>query len=190
MKDSLAYLPEGLPVPVDDGACNHLMGLPIPNMKLKSTNGELVELKNINGRVVIYLYPMTGPSEIPLPKGWDEIPGARGCTPQACSFKNHYAALQELDVEIFGMSTQSSEFQKKEKERIHLPFDLLSDENIEFAKALNLPLHYVDNLVLHKRVTLIFDAGKIIKYFYPVFPPDKNIDEVIGYFKGQELNNE
>lgn len=132
---------------------------------------------------MFYLYPMTGPSEIPLPKGWDEIPGARGCTPQACSFRNHYNELQELGISVFGMSTQSSEFQIKEKERIHLPFDLLSDVNIEFAKTLNLPLHYVDNLVLHKRVTLIFDAGKIVKYFYPVFPPDKNMNEVIKWLK-------
>lgn len=181
MEENLEFLPEGLPVPVDDGVCNHLIGLPIPDIKLKSTNGEFILLKNISKRLVIYLYPMTGPSEIPLPKGWDEIPGARGCTPQACSFRNHYNELQELGVEVFGMSTQSSEFQKKEKERIHLPFDLLSDENIEFANALKLPLHYVEDLVLHKRVTLIFDKGKIIKYFYPVFPPDKNINEVIEW---------
>lgn len=183
MEDNLAYLPEGLPVPIDDRACNHLIGLSIPGMQLKSTSGEFIFLKELTGKLVIYLYPMTGPSEIPLPKGWDEIPGARGCTPQACSFRNHYNELQELGVSVFGMSTQPSEFQKKEKERIHLPFDLLSDENIEFAKGLKLPLHYVDNLVLHKRVTLIFTGGKIVKYFYPVFPPDKNIDEVIHYLK-------
>jgi peroxiredoxin len=183
MKENLEYLPEGLPIPTDDGSCKHLIGMSIPNIKLKATNGELIDLKNIKGHTVFYLYPMTGPSEIPLPKGWDQIPGARGCTPQACSFKNHYAELQELSVTVFGMSTQSSDFQTKEKERIHLPFDLLSDENIEFAKALNLPLHYVNHLTLHKRVTLIFEDGKIVKYFYPVFPPDKNINEVIEWLK-------
>lgn len=183
MEESLEYLPEGLPIPTDDGSCNHLIGMSIPNIKLKATNGKLIELKNIDGRVVFYLYPMTGPSHIPLPKGWDEIPGARGCTPQACSFKNNYAELQELGLTVFGMSTQSSDFQIKEKERIHLPFDLLSDQNIEFAKTLNLPLHYVEDLTLHKRVTLIFKDGKIVKYFYPVFPPDKNINEVIEWLK-------
>lgn len=177
--ESLEYLPEGLPVPVNDGSCDHLEGLSIPNIKLKSTGGSFVELGKLEGLVVFYLYPMTGPSEIPLPKGWDEIPGARGCTPQACSFRNHYEELLKLDAKVFGMSTQTSEFQVKEKARIHLPFDLLSDENIEFARSLQLPLHFVDNLILHKRVTLIFDNGKIVKCFYPVFPPDKNVDDVI-----------
>lgn len=183
MEENFEYLPEGLLIPTDDGSCNHLEGLEIPSIKLKTTNGDLIELKNLKGRAVFYLYPMTGPSEIPLPKGWDEIPGARGCTPQACSFRNHYKELQELGAEVFGMSTQSSEFQIKEKERIHLPFDLLSDENLAFAKDLNLPLHYADNLILHKRLTLIFNGGKIVKYFYPVFPPDKNINEVIEWLK-------
>jgi peroxiredoxin len=181
MHEDLEYLPEGLPVPLDDGACSHLAGLSMPNVRLKSTNGDIVALRSLKGIIVIYLYPMTGPSEIPLPKGWDEIPGARGCTPQGCSFRNHYDELKKIGAQVFGMSTQPSAFQIKEKERIHLPFDLLSDEHVEFAKALNLPLHYVEDLILHKRVTLLFDKGKIIKYFYPVFPPDKNVDEVIGW---------
>jgi peroxiredoxin len=189
MKKNLEYLPDGLPEPIDDGSCKHLLGLAIPNLKLKSTDGNHIKLNAIRNRLVIYLYPMTGPSEIPLPKGWDEIPGARGCTPQACSFRNHYEELKELKVSIYGMSTQNSEFQLKEKERIHLPFELLSDENIEFAKSLKLPLHYVDDLILHKRVTLIFENGKIVKYFYPVFPPDKNVDEVINWLKSNEPVN-
>jgi peroxiredoxin len=183
MEDNSACLPEGLPVPVDDGACDHLMGLLIPDISLISTSNEIVLLKNLTGKLVIYLYPMTGPSAIPLPEGWDEIPGARGCTPQACSFRNHYQELQETGVTVFGMSTQSPEFQSKEKERIHLLFDLLSDENTAFAKALNLPFHHVENLVLHKRVTLLFNEGKIVNYYYPVFPPDKNVNEVIAWFK-------
>lgn len=181
MEENLEFLPEGLPIPTDDGSCNHLLGLPIPSIKMKSTSGDYVDLDNLKGRVVFYLYPMTGPSEIPLPKGWDEIPGARGCTPQACSFRNHYAELQKMGATVFGMSTQTSTFQVKEKERIHLPFDLLSDENTEFAKGLSLPLHYVEDLTLHKRVTLIFEEGKIVKYFYPVFPPTKNIYEVMEW---------
>lgn len=182
MKDNLDFLPENLPVPIDDNACNHLLGLPLPDLTLKATNGTSIALRTLTGKLVIYLYPMTGPSEIPLPKGWDEIPGARGCTPQACSFKNHYAKLQQMGITVFGMSTQTPDFQTLEKERIHLPFDLLSDEGLAFANALQLPLHHIDHLILHKRVTLLFDKGKIIKYFYPVFPPDKNIDDVIDWF--------
>lgn len=185
MSENIALLPEGLPVPIDDGSCNHLPGLPLPDVKLKATDGTVISLKNKQELLVIYLYPMTGPSEIPLPAGWDEIPGARGCTPQACSFRNHYNELQQLGATVFGMSTQSPAFQLKEKERIHLPFDLLSDEELKFAKALHLPLHYVEHLVLHKRVTLIFEKGQIIKYFYPVFPPDKNIDAVIQFLKSR-----
>lgn len=183
MIENLEFLPEGLPIPPDDGACDHLIGASIPSIQLRSTSGETISLSDFKKRLVIYLYPMTGPSEIPLPDGWDEIPGARGCTPQACSFRDHYKELQALDTQVFGMSTQTSEFQIKEKARIHLPFDLLSDENIVFAKSLKIPLHFVDNLVLHKRVTLIFSEGRVVKFFYPVFPPNKNIDEVLLWLK-------
>ncbi|WP_367868157.1 peroxiredoxin [Pedobacter sp. WC2423] len=180
---NLEILPSGLPVPEDDGACDHLSGLTIPDLALRGTHGEIVELSAIQGRLVIYCYPMTGPAEVPLPEGWDAIPGARGCTPQACSFRDHYQELKQLNTQVYGMSTQSTADQLESKERLHLPFDLLSDENLAFTKALNLPLHVVNELSYLKRVTLIFEDGVIIKYFYPVFPPDKNAEEVLAYLR-------
>lgn len=180
---NLEILPTGLPVPEDDGACDHLSGLTIPDLALRGTHGKLVELSVIKGRLVIYCYPMTGPAEVPLPEGWDAIPGARGCTPQACSFRDHYQELKQLNTQVYGISTQSTVDQLESKERLHLPFDLLSDENLEFTKALNLPLYIVGELKYLNRVTLIFEDGIITKYFYPVFPPDKNAEEVLAYLR-------
>ncbi|KIO78479.1 hypothetical protein TH53_03470 [Pedobacter lusitanus] len=187
---NLEILPPNLPVPADDHACDHLPGLTIPNVVLKATNGESVTLSSIKGRLVIYCYPMTGPEHVPLPEGWDAIPGARGCTPQACSFRDHYQELKQLNTVVYGMSAQSTEDQTESKERLHLPFELLSDENFLFTSALNLPLHIAGDLKFMKRVTLIFEDGVIVKHFYPVFPPDKNIDEVLAYLKNKsELNS-
>lgn len=180
---TLESLPEQLPVPPDDGACNHLSGKLIPDIPLVSTSNERIFLRNFKGNVVIFCYPMTGKPGIPLPQGWDQIPGARGCTPQACSFRDHYKELLDLNVRIFGVSTQKTDYQKEAKERLHLPFDLLSDEKLEFANDLKLPLLFVDNMTLIKRITLIIINGVIVKYFYPVFPPDKNIFEVLDWFK-------
>lgn len=177
----LENLPPGLPIPLDDGACNHLPGKPIPPVTLAATNGTRISLKDLKGLVVIYCYPMTGRPDIKLPDGWEQIPGARGCTPQSCSFRDHYSELQKLNTTVFGLSTQATDYQKEAKERLHLPYDLLSDTKLEFAKALQLPFLLVDNMTLIKRVTLIFYKGKIVKYFYPVFPPDKNIDQVIAW---------
>lgn len=182
-RTNLEILPPGLPVPEDDGACSHLSGLTMPELSLRSTQGELVALSAIKGRLVIYCYPMTGPAEVPLPEGWDAIPGARGCTPQACSFRDHYQELKQLNTQVYGISTQSTADQLESKERLHLPFDLLSDENLAFTKALNLPLHLVGDLKYLKRITLIFEDGVINKYFYPVFPPDKNAEEVLEYLR-------
>ncbi|MGY0037194.1 peroxiredoxin [Pedobacter sp. NJ-S-72] len=179
--NNLEILPPDLPIPADDGACEHLPGLAIPGLTLKATNRKLIDLSEIQGRLVIYCYPMTGPEHIPLPEGWDAIPGARGCTPQACSFRDHYQELQQLNTQVYGMSTQSTTDQIESKERLHLPFELLSDENLAFTKALNLPLHTLGDLKFLKRVTLIFENGIIAKHFYPVFPPDKNIDDVLQY---------
>lgn len=181
--NNLEILPTGLPVPTDDGACTHLPGLAIPNLALKATNGELIDLSEIKGRLVIYCYPMTGPEHVPLPEGWDAIPGARGCTPQACSFRDHYQELKQLNTQVYGISTQSTTDQLESKERLHLPFELLSDENLAFTRALNLPLHILGDLKFLKRVTLIFEDGIIVKHFYPVFPPDKNIDDVLQYLR-------
>lgn len=115
MKENFEYLPEELPVPIDDGACDHLIGLQMPDLKLKTTNGEFFFLKSLTGKLVVYLYPMTGPLETPLPKGWDEIPGARGCTPQACSFKNHYNELKELGATVFGIVHNRQNFKRKKR---------------------------------------------------------------------------
>lgn len=186
MQTDLTYLPPNLPEPVNDGACDHLSGMQMPDITLRSTAGTMVSLSNIPGWLVIYCYPMTGPAHVPLPPGWDEIPGARGCTPQACSFRDHYQELQQLQSTVFGMSTQTATTQQTERERIHLPFHLLSDEQLLFSRALQLPMHYVEDLVLIKRVTLIFKDGYLQKYFYPVFPPDKNIDAVLAYLKEQQ----
>nr|WP_084407048.1 GNAT family N-acetyltransferase [Pedobacter panaciterrae] len=179
----LKELPEDLMPPVNDGACSHLPGVIIPNLSLWTTEGKKVLLSNLQGLLVIYCYPMTGAPGIVLPEGWDAIPGARGCTPQACSFRDHYSQLRELNAAVYGISTQSTEILKKEKARIHLPFELISDQDLCFAKALKLPVFEVQGTSYLKRVTLIFSEGKIIKYFYPVFPPDRNGEEVLKFLK-------
>lgn len=181
--NNLDQLPTDLQIPFDDGSCNHLLGQLMPNVALQSTNGSLIRLNELKGKLVIYCYPMTGRPDTKLPDGWEEIPGARGCTPQSCSFRDHYQELQQLDTMVFGLSTQTTDDQKEAKERLHLPFDLLSDKNLQFSKALKIPLFEVEDMILTKRVTLIFEEGKIVKYFYPVFPPDKNIDEVIEWLR-------
>jgi peroxiredoxin len=186
MLSGLENLPNDLPVPIDDGACSHLLGFTLLDISLLATNGSNINLKSIEGLLVIYCYPMTGRPDISLPDGWEQIPGARGCTPQACSFRDHYAELQQLNTTVFGLSTQRTEYQKEAKDRLHLPFDLLSDEKLEFANMLSLPNMEVENMKLLKRVTLIFQDGKIVKYFYPVFPPDKNIDDVKSWIKSNQ----
>lgn len=174
-------LPENLPVPVNDGACNHLTGMRLPLVALRSTSGEMVNLSTIEGTVVIYCYPRTGrPDKDPTP-GWNEIPGARGCTPQSCAFRDHHRELKALDAAVYGLSTQTTAYQKEMVSRLHLPFPVLSDANLEFTRALNLPTFVVESVTLIKRLTLIAHDGVISKVFYPVFPPDKNPDEVIAW---------
>lgn len=158
----LKELPEDLMPPVNDGACSHLPGVIIPNLSLWTTEGKKVLLSNLQGLLVIYCYPMTGAPDIVLPEGWDAIHGARGCTPQACSFRDHYSQLRELNAAVYGISTQSTEILKNEKARIHLPFELISDQDLCFAKALKLPVFEVEGTSYLKRVTLIFSEGKII----------------------------
>jgi len=174
-------LPKDLPVPVDDGACDHLPSIALPSMAISSTRGQTVNPARIPGWLVIYCYPMTGRPDQSLPDGWDQIPGARGCTPQSCSFRDHYRELQALNARVFGLSTQTTEYQREAAERLHLPFELLSDGSFAFAQALRLPMFEVEDMRLIKRVTLIAKDGKIVKHFYPVFPPDRNIDEVLAW---------
>ena len=171
-------LPKDLPVPVDDGACDHLPGVALPAVVLPSTGGRTVNPAQIPGWVVIYCYPMTGRPDRTLPDGWDQIPGARGCTPQSCSFRDHY---RELDAQVFGLSVQTTDYQREAAERLHLPFELLSDSSFAFAQALRLPMFEVEGMRLIKRVTLIAKDRKIVKHFYPVFPPDRNIDDVLAW---------
>jgi peroxiredoxin len=181
--EKLTELPKDLPTPTDDGACNHLLGKSLPSIALTSTQGQPVDLSLIADRVVIYCYPMTGQPGIPLPDGWDEIPGARGCTPQSCAFRDHHQELNDLGAQIFGLSTQSTEYQIEAKERLHLPFQLLSDYDLSFATALKLPMFEIEGKHLIKRVTIIAENGEIVKVFYPVFPPDRNASAVIDWLK-------
>jgi peroxiredoxin len=175
-------LPPDLPVPVDDGACAHLTGLILPNLQLQSTEGSLVSLSQLKGRTVLYCYPRTGQPGQTLPTGWDEIPGARGCTPQACGFRDHYQDLLKAGVsQLFGLSTQEPDYQREVVDRLHLPFPILSDNDLTFATALNLPTFEVDGMTLIKRLTLIVDHNKITEVFYPVFPPDRSAEDTLQW---------
>jgi peroxiredoxin len=176
-------LPNDLPVPEDDGAADHLPGMRLPSVPLASTSGDIVDLSALPGRTVVYCYPMTGRPDRSLPAGWDEIPGARGCTPQSCSFRDHHAELKSLGANVFGASTQDTEYQREAATRLHLPFALLSDSDLALAGALGLPTFEVDGMVLLKRLTLVIDEGWIEKVFYPVFPPDRSAEEVVEWLE-------
>ena len=186
--DNLYELPKNLPVPIDDGACNHLVGMSLPSVPLLSTAGRIVDLSTLPGRTVLYCYPRTGRPDADPPEGWDEIPGARGCTPQACAFRDHYRDLQAFGAQVFGLSTQDTEYQREAVEKLHLPFELLSDGRLAFAKALRLPTFEVESMILIKRLTLIISDRDITKVFYPVFPPDKNAEEVINWLSQNPHN--
>ena len=181
--DNYSELPANLPVPVDDGACAHLPGLRLPSVPLPSTAGRVVDLSAVRGRTVLYCYPLTGRPGVPLPDGWDSIPGARGCTPQACAFRDHHAALRALDAQVFGLSTQDTAYQREVVERLHLPFELLSDEHRVFTTALGLPTFQAGGMTLVKRLTLIVNDGRVEHVFYPVFPPNENPTQVIAWLE-------
>jgi peroxiredoxin len=185
--DGLHELPENLPVLEDDGAADHLPGARLPSVPLASTASNLVDLSALDGRTVVYCYPMTGKPGKALPQGWNEIPGARGCTPQSCSFRDHYAELRNLRARVYGISTQDTGYQTEAAERLHLPFELLSDEDLEFATALGLPTFEVEGMLLLKRLTFVANSGLIEKVFYPVFPPNKNAEEVIEWLSQNPL---
>jgi peroxiredoxin len=181
-------LPSDLPRPEDDGACDHLPGLALPGLRLPSTSGRLVDLGALGaGRTVIYCYPRTGRPGEPLPDGWDAIPGARGCTPQACAFRDHHRELADVGAEVYGLSTQTNDYQREMAERLHLPFEVLSDAGCAFVDALRLPTFEVDGMRLVKRLTLIVRDGRIEHVFYPVFPPDASADQVIDWLKRHPL---
>ena len=180
--DNVLELPANLPVPRDDGACDHLTGARLPSLALPSTRGRTIDLSLLAGTTVVYIYPRTGRPDQELPTGWNAIPGARGCTPQSCAFRDQFAELNALGVtRLCGLSTQDSAYQHEAVERLHLPFELLSDAKLEFAGALNLPTFEVDGMTLIRRITLIARDGVIEKYFYPVFPPDRNAQAVADW---------
>jgi peroxiredoxin len=175
-------LPANIPVPHDDGAARHLTGRKLPALTLAATDGSRVDLSKLRGRTVVYIYPRTGVPGQASPEGWDQIPGARGCTPQSCAFRDHFAELKRLGVaHLYGLSTQDTAYQSEAAERLHLPFPLLSDRKLELARALELPTFTVAGMTLLKRMALVIDDGAITKVFYPVFPPDKNAEEVIAW---------
>ncbi|MEM9437319.1 MAG: peroxiredoxin [Pseudomonadota bacterium] len=169
---------------MDDGACEHLPGAALPEISLPSTKGGVVDLGSLPpGRAVIYIYPRTGVPGEPLPTGWDDIPGARGCTPQSCAFRDHAAELSELGANVFGLSTQATEYQREMADRLHLPFPVLSDAGLALTRALNLPTLEVDGMTLIKRLTLVVKDGQIEHVFYPVFPPDESAETVIAWLR-------
>ena len=179
-------LPPNIPLPQDDGAAKHLAGMKLPDIALPATDGKSVNLSKLKGRTLVYIYPRTGVPGVDPPSGWDQIPGARGCTPQSCSFRDHFGELKRLGVaQLFGLSTQDTAYQKEAAIRLHLPFAILSDEKLALTKALKLPTFTAAGMTLLKRMALIIDGGVISKAFYPVFPPDKNAAEVIAWLQSK-----
>src|SRR5258708_17334419 len=186
-QDDINHLPANLPVPVDDGACDHLAGMTIPPIPLPGTKGHIVVLANVpSPRTWLYVYLRTGVPGSGVPRGWDEIPGARGCTPQSCSMRDHYKAMKALGAEVFGLSSQTTEYQSEMVKRLHLPFEVLSDSKLVFAKSLRLPTFIFGGVTLIKRLTLVIKERKVEKVFYPVFPPDQHGAQVVAWLKSKQ----
>jgi peroxiredoxin len=182
--DPLLNPPANLPVPVDDGACRHLSGLAVPAVKLRSTKDRWVDLSAPSpSRLVVYCYPRTGRPGQAISKSWDDIPGARGCTPETCAFRDHHKDLQKLGAEVYGFSTQDTDYQKEMVERLKVPFEVLSDADFAFVRALRLPTFDFEGVTLVKRLTLVISRQHIEKVFYPVFPTDKHATEVMDWLR-------
>ena len=174
-------LPDDLPVPIDDGAADHLRGLALPSLPLPATDGSVIDLASLPGLSVVYAYPRTGaPGQSPG-DDWNLIPGARGCTPQSCGFRDHFAELQRFGARVFGLSTQTTDYHREAVDRLHLPFPLLSDADLRLATALALPTFEYDNMTLIKRMTLFIRDGWIEDLIYPVFPPDRNAEQALAW---------
>jgi peroxiredoxin len=176
-------LPEGLPVPEDDGPADHLPGLELPHLTLPSSLGPVDLAELARERLVLYVYPRTGTPGMPPLPGWDDIPGARGCTPQSCAFRDHAAELAAFGARVAGLSGQSLDEQVEFAERNRMPFPVVADERLELARALGLPTFEVEGLTLYKRLSLVAESGRIAKVFYPVFPPDRNAEEVLAWLE-------
>lgn len=185
MKD-LFKLPDDLPVPVDDGACAHLPGTRMPSVPLVATSGATVTLGALPGTVIVYFYPMIGRPDGPPLVGWNEIPGARGCTPQSCAFRDHHADLLRFDAKVFGVSAQSLEDQRDAKSRLGLGFELLNDSDFALTDAMQLPTFEFEKMRLIKRLTVVAVDGIISKVFYPVFPPDRNAQDVVEWLEHEQ----
>ncbi len=183
--DDIHTLPEDLPVPEDDGAADHLIDAAVPPIALQATSGETVRLDQLDGRTVLFCYPRTGRPDQELPPGWNDIPGARGCTPEACGFRDAHAQFTDLGVRVLALSTQPTDYQREAADRLHLPFPVLSDEALELTEALGLPTFETSGWTLLKRHTLVIDDGRVRHVFYPVFPPDAHAAEVLGWLRGQ-----
>jgi len=180
-------LPDDLPVPVDDGAADHLEGAEMPAISLPTTSGDALDLRDAaRGTLVLYVYPRTGRPGEPLPEGWNDIPGARGCTPQSCAFRDHFGELRTLGADVLGMSAQPLSDQTEFAERVELPYPILSDLELALADALALPTFEVAGMRLYRRLTVVARAGRIVKAFYPVFPPDRNAADVVAWLQGSK----
>jgi peroxiredoxin len=178
-------LPDDLPVPEDDGAADHLPGLEIPALTLGSSRGPVNLAELARERLVLYVYPRTGRPGRPMLPGWDDIPGARGCTPQSCAFRDHAAELADFEARVAGLSAQSLDDQIEFAERNAMPFPIVSDERLELARALGLPTFEAGGETLYKRLALVAEEGRIVKVFYPVFPPDRNAAEVLAWMSSR-----
>jgi len=174
-------LPAGLPVPVNDGAADHLIGMPLPDVVLPSSEGDIVLAELGSERLVLYVYPETGPPDRPLRPGWDDVPGARGCTPQSCGFRDHAAELATFAARVAGVSAQTLAEQKEFAARARMPFPIISDEGFVLAATLSLPTFEHDGARFYKRLALIAETAVIAKVFYPVFPPDRNAADVLDW---------
>jgi len=175
-----------IPPPLDDGAARHLRGLLLPSCPLAATDGRTIDISALPGLTIVYAFPRTGRPGVENPPGWDLIPGARGCTPQSCAFRDHFAELKALGADrVFGLSTQDSAYQREAAERLHLPFPLLSDVDLTLARALRLPTFETAGMKLLKRLTLIVEDGIVVHVFYPVFPPDSNASDVLAWLAGR-----
>jgi len=180
----LTKLPDDLPIPEDDGACNHLTNLTIPPISLYNQDGNLLRLNRLDTfRIVLYCYPMTGRPDRLLPPNWDSIPGARGCTPQTCDFRDNYDEIVSLNAIPIGVSTQTVDDLKEMVTRLGITYDVVSDINLRFATKLNLPTFTIKDKVFLKRTTLIIEKSVIKKVFYPIFPPNKHVNEIIKWLK-------
>jgi peroxiredoxin len=178
---SVYQLPPGLPAPVDDGACDHLTGAAVPKLGFESSAGPVDLAEFAAERAVLYVYPRTGHPDRPVPDGWDAIPGARGCTPQSCAFRDHADELRELGARVAGLSAQTLEEQVELSERLGILYPVIADPELRLRDSLGLPTFEFEGVTLYRRATVVFEQGRIAKVFYPVFPPDRNAEEVVAW---------